>query len=79
MYAEFWKQTASGAIMPCVGSDSILFFDGRWSLNHRIMEARKVCFSRNLYGFTIRSGPMNRPHDREICPLEIVAEDNPPA
>lgn len=72
MYAEFWKKTSTGEIMPCVGSDSVLWFDGRWSFTHCIAEARAVCVKRGLYGFSFQSGPMNRPSDRLIRSMERV-------
>lgn len=73
MYAEFWKRTAAGHVMPEVGSDSMLYFDGRWSHAHCISHARRVCHQHGHYGFTMRSGPMNRPADRETRPLEVVS------
>lgn len=81
MYAQLWHPSTgwngrdfSGPVklIPDVGSDSVVYFDGRWGMERCIFHARKVCIQRGNNGFSIQSGPMNRPGDREVRKLEIV-------
>lgn len=80
-YATFWKPstgwngkdfTGPVKLIPDVGSDSVIFFDGRWSRARCVDEARRVCKLRGRNGFTLHSGPMNRPSDSEIRALEVI-------
>ncbi len=59
-------------LIPDCGSDSVVYFDGRWSERRCIDHARAVCIARGRNGFTMQSGPMNRPYDRETRALEVV-------
>lgn len=72
MYAQFWKLTTAAHIIPCVGSDGILFFDGRWSRERCVSYARQMATTRKHYGFTLQSGPLNRQSDCEIRKIETV-------
>ena len=63
-YVEFWKKVGNTA-MPALGSDGVLFVDGRWTLTTMHEQAQKVGRQRKFHGYMVRSGPMNRPGDRD--------------
>lgn len=81
MYAQLWHPstgwngkdfTGPVKLIPDVGSESVVYFDGRWGERRRIEHARSECVKRGRNGFSIQSGPMNRDYDREVRALEIV-------
>ena len=70
-YVEFWHLdrdpvTKVGTARPAVGSESVLFIDGRWGMRRIHQLAQKVGRQRGFHGYMLRSGPMNRQEDRDF-------------
>jgi hypothetical protein len=79
-FAEFYHRSTgwngtdfSGPVtlIPACGSNSVLPFDGRWSLAHCIEEARYVGKRRGYLGFTLNRGEAYS-RASEIRPLEKI-------
>lgn len=68
-YVQFWTRQTDGRVTPALGSDGVLWLDGRWSLQTIRAKAEKQAealkrVQPHYCAFSVHSGPMNRPHDR---------------
>lgn len=59
-FAEFYI-LRNGSYVDALGSDSVLYLDGRWSLTNKKIAAADVCKARGFDGYRICCGTHTRP------------------